>query len=72
MGYKNNVYAQNWIEQLRTNHERLHPERGVEERRERVDRRGVDVFGWWHTDEGDAIWRQRYGKLEPNIFELIR
>ena len=72
MGYLNNVYAQNWIEQLRTNHERFHPERDARERMARVDRRRVDVFYWGDTNEGDSLWRKRDTRMYPEFFELIR
>lgn len=72
MRYINQVYAQNWIEQLRANHKRLHPERDMRERMEMVDNNGVDVFYWGDTDEESSLWVTRYEKLLPKVFELIR
>jgi hypothetical protein len=72
MGYRNNVYAQNWVEQMRTNQERCHPERDMIERMERVDRRCVDVFPWDETYEGYGLWRRRYFKFFSEASELIR
>ena len=72
MGYINNVYAQNWVEQMRTNQERCHPERDMRTRMDRVDRRNVDVFHWDSTGEGYLTWRRRYLKLYPYVFKLIR
>ena len=72
MGYLDNAYAQNWIEQLRTNQEMCHPERDMTERMARVDRFGVDVFAWYSTRERDPIWRRRWERLFPGILELIR
>lgn len=72
MGYINNVYAQNWVEQMRTNQERQHPERDMRTRMDRVDQRCVDVFHWGDSDEGDMIWRRRYLKFFAKVFKIIR
>lgn len=72
MGYLNNVYAQNWVEQMRTNHERCHPELDMRRRMQCVDMNEVDVFYWGDAVEGARLWRRRHGELYQKVFGLIR
>jgi len=72
MGYINQVYAQNWVEQMRTNQERQHPERDMRGRMHSVDWRCVDVFHWGDACEDDGVWYRRYKILCPEVFKLIR